>query len=156
MCSSSRPRSSSSSSHDHRPEDDPSGRSGRRLYAVGIGLLATLLIAPQTTEFATKVAVLGALALACAARPAAEVLSDKVSFRWTLGGRLRAGALALAAAAAFAGLVVLVGFPARPGTAAASSPALSPATSPRSRSSRRRTSRPRSTRRRPARSQATS
>src|SRR5262245_10575789 len=43
------------------PRTIPESRNGRRAYAVGIGLLATLLIAPQTTEFATKVAVLGAL-----------------------------------------------------------------------------------------------
>jgi ASPIC and UnbV/FG-GAP-like repeat len=106
------------------PKTIPAGRSGRRLYAVGIGLLATLLIAPQTTEFATKVAVLAALALACAARPAAEVLSAKGGFRRVPGGRLR-GALALGGAAAFLGLVVIAGFPARSDTAAASSPALS-------------------------------
>ena len=107
------------------PKTIPAGRSGRRFYAVGIGLLATLLIAPQTTEFATKVAVLGALALACAARPAAEVLSAKIGSRWAPGDRLRAGALALAGGTAFAGLVVLAGFPARSDTAAASSRALS-------------------------------
>ena len=39
------------------PKTIPAGRRGRRLYAVGIGLIATLLIAPQTTEFATKVAL---------------------------------------------------------------------------------------------------
>ena len=76
------------------PKTIPAGRSGRRLYAVGIGLLATLLIAPQTTEFATKVAVLSALALACAARPAGEILSAKVRLRRTPGRRLRS-ALAL-------------------------------------------------------------
>ena len=51
------------------PKTIPAGRAGRRAYAIGIGLLAVLLIAPFSTEFATKVAVLGALALACAARP---------------------------------------------------------------------------------------
>ena len=40
------------------PKTIPSGRTGRRVYAVAIGLLAALLAAPQTTEFATKVAVL--------------------------------------------------------------------------------------------------
>ena len=45
--------------HDHRPADDPRERSGRRAYAVSVGLLATLLIAPWTTEFAAKLAVLG-------------------------------------------------------------------------------------------------
>ena len=41
------------------PKTIPRERLGRRLYAVGIALVAVLLIAPQTTEFATKVAVLG-------------------------------------------------------------------------------------------------
>jgi hypothetical protein len=113
------------------PKTIPGGRTGRRLYAVGIGLLATLLIAPQTTEFATKVAVLGALALACAARPVAEALGAKVGSRRALGGRGRAVALALAGAAAFSGLVVLAGFPARTDTAAAGSPALSAGDLPR-------------------------
>ena len=106
------------------PKTIPSGRRGRRLYAAGIGLVATLLIAPQTTEFATKVAVLAALALACAARPVVEAIGSRVGSPWASGGRLRAFALGLAGAATFAGLVVLAGIPARTDTAAASAPAL--------------------------------
>src|SRR6185295_4709775 len=56
------------------PMTIPKGRVGRVVYAVSVGLLATLLIAPQTTEFASKVAVLSALALVCAARPVLEWL----------------------------------------------------------------------------------
>ena len=41
------------------PKTIPADDVGPPAYAVGIGLLATLLIAPQTTEFGTKVAVLG-------------------------------------------------------------------------------------------------
>ncbi|HXV32445.1 MAG TPA: FG-GAP-like repeat-containing protein [Gaiellaceae bacterium] len=107
------------------PKTIPAGRLGRRLYAVGIALLAVLLIAPQTTEFATKVAVLGALALVCAARPVVEVLAPRVVGSWA-PGRARAGALALGGAAAFAALVVLAGIPARTDTAAASGPSLAP------------------------------
>ena len=106
------------------PKTIPAGRRGRRLYAVGIGLLATLLIAPQTTEFATKVAVLAALALVCAACPVVKVVGSRVGAPWASGGRVRAGALAVGGAAAFAGLVVLAGIPARTDTAAASAPAL--------------------------------
>ncbi|HZM18116.1 MAG TPA: hypothetical protein VFB87_01760, partial [Gaiellaceae bacterium] len=51
------------------PRTIPRTGPGRRAYAIGIGLLAVVLIAPQTTEFATKVAVLGALFLVCAIRP---------------------------------------------------------------------------------------
>jgi hypothetical protein len=100
------------------PKTIPSGQRARRAYAVGIGVLAVLLLAPQTTEFGAKVAVLAALALACAARPVAEVLAPRVrgaaAPRW-----LPRGALPVAAVAAFAGLVVLAGIPARTATEAA-------------------------------------
>ena len=36
------------------PKTIPEGRTARRVYAVGVGLLAVLLIAPQTTEFADE------------------------------------------------------------------------------------------------------
>ena len=93
------------------PKTIPAGRLGRRLYAVAIALLATLLIAPQTTEFGTKVAVLAALALVCAARPLAEAAALRTRLRWAPRGRARAAALVLAGAAGFAGLVVLAGMP---------------------------------------------
>ena len=105
------------------PKTTPAERRGRRLYAIGIGLLATLLIAPQTTEFATKVAVLAALALVCAARPVVEVVAERIGSPRAPGGRVRVG-LALTGAVAFAGLVVLAGIPARTDTAAASAPPL--------------------------------
>jgi ASPIC and UnbV/FG-GAP-like repeat len=106
------------------PKTIPAGRVGRRLYVVGIALVATLLIAPQTTEFGTKVAVLAALALVCATRPIAEVLAARARPQWVPRGRVRASALVLAGVAGFAGLVVLAGIPARTDTAAASSPTL--------------------------------
>ena len=59
------------------PKTIPDGPRGRLAYAVGVGLLATLLIAPQTTEFATKVAVLTALALVCAARGVVELVGAR-------------------------------------------------------------------------------
>ena len=108
------------------PRTIPTGRSGRRVYAIGVGLLATLLIAPFTTEFATKVAVLGALFAVCAARPILILLSSTRAV--ALPARLSAGAhpsrpalgaLALAGALVFSGLVVVAGFPARPETASA-------------------------------------
>ena len=52
------------------PKTTPASARRARVYAVCVGLLATLLIAPQTTEFGTKVAILAALALVCAARGA--------------------------------------------------------------------------------------
>src|SRR5439155_6148978 len=54
------------------PKTIPEGRIARLLYAVSVGLLAVLLIAPARTEFWSKVAVLGALATVCAARPLLE------------------------------------------------------------------------------------
>ena len=93
------------------PKTIPAGKVGRRVYAVAIGLLAALLIAPQTTEFGAKVALLAALALVCAARPilvlAAPVLRRRVWSTRTVG------AAALAGAVAFASLLVVAGIPAR-------------------------------------------
>ena len=113
------------------PRTIPSGQAARRAYAVGVGLLATLLIAPFTTEFATKVAVLGALFLVCAARPLL-VLLGSASFSQSraaaLGNvrsrRLAVGGLTLAGTLVFTGLVVAAGIPARPeATSAVSIPA---------------------------------
>ena len=80
------------------PRTTPASRGGRRVYAVGVGLLATLLIAPQTTEFGTKVAILAALALACAARGVIELVgSERLTAlvprqpRRSIVGRHRAG-----------------------------------------------------------------
>jgi ASPIC and UnbV/FG-GAP-like repeat len=103
------------------PKTIPAGRLGRRAYAVGIGLLAVLLIAPQTTEFATKVAVLGALALVCAFRPLVELARSSTAWRRAPSlGRPALGGLALAGAVAFAGAVILAGIPARAGEGTAS------------------------------------
>src|SRR5918992_1365033 len=114
------------------PRTIPETRAGRRAYAVGVGLLAALLIAPHTTEFASKVAVLGALFLVCAARPTFLLLSStEIASRargllpaadFGAGGRrLLTGGLALAGALAFAGLVVAARVPARPDAAAVTS-----------------------------------
>ena len=126
--------------HDHGSADDPrESRLGRRAYAVAIGLLAALLLAPQTTEFGAKVAVLSALALVCAARPLLLLLMPVLRSRTRLGGAARrvssrtAGAVALAGAVGFVGLLVVAGTPARssaeatvcPRSLRASSPAIS-------------------------------
>ena len=105
------------------PRTIPTGDTGRRVYAVSVGFLAALLMAPWTTEFAHKVALLGALALVCAARPllllAAEGRVERAR-SWARGTSTpaRAGGAALAAAAAGA-LLVLAGLPARPEAAVA-------------------------------------
>jgi Na+-translocating ferredoxin:NAD+ oxidoreductase RnfD subunit len=51
------------------PRTTPRGARARVVYAVCVGLLAALLIAPVRTEYATKVAVLSSLAIVCAVRP---------------------------------------------------------------------------------------
>jgi hypothetical protein len=108
------------------PMTIPRGRPARWVYAVGVGLLATLLIAPQTTERASKIAVLGALFLFCAARPLVERLVPEGDTRPALWarvvgerGRIATVGLSVAFATAFAGIVVLAGVPARPETASA-------------------------------------
>ena len=90
------------------------------MYAVAVGFLATLLIAPWTSEFAAKLAVLGALAIVCAARPVLLVLRDRVTVgrSFGLGPSRRYAALALGAVAA-CGALVLAGIPARPAEAVA-------------------------------------
>ena len=111
------------------PKTIPSSRVGRRVYAVAIGLLAALLSAPQTTEFATKVAVLSALFIVCAARPLLLLLADFARSRgWSRGGLAAgvatrtAGAAALAGAVVFVGLLVVAGIPARSSAEATISP----------------------------------
>lgn len=109
------------------PKTVPEGRVGRRVYAVGIGLLAALLIAPQTTEFGSKVAVLGALTLVTAARPLIEGLLPAVRtqlhFVPARVGRTVVGATALAGAVGFMGLLLVAGIPARSSAGAATPPA---------------------------------
>ena len=66
------------------PKTAPRGGRARLVYAVSLGLLGALLIAPTTTEFASKVALLGALAIVClaparAARAAAARSCSAVS-----------------------------------------------------------------------------
>jgi hypothetical protein len=56
------------------PPTSPDSRSARLAYGVGIGALAALLSATQTTEFGTKVSLLAALTVLCAFRPALERL----------------------------------------------------------------------------------
>ena len=111
------------------PKTIPNGRTARRAYAVGVGLLAVLLIAPQTTEFAAKVSLLASLTIACAARPVLLLLQGtslaRAASRLVPGRRPLAGAAALLGATVFAGALVLAGIPARPGTAAAGAPVAS-------------------------------
>jgi Na+-translocating ferredoxin:NAD+ oxidoreductase RnfD subunit len=105
------------------PKTIPASHAGRRAYAVGVGLLATVLIAPQTTEFATKVAILGALFLACATRGVLALVGVErlAAIAPRRPSRAIVGSVALAGALVYGGLVVAAGVPARPekGSAAA-------------------------------------
>ena len=85
------------------PKTTPKSR-GRplRVYALAVALLAVLLIAPQVTEFWTKVALLGALWIVCAARPVVDVLAPRLQPAFRRPGGYRLGAAALAGAAVFA------------------------------------------------------
>ena len=50
------------------PKTVPAGRVARLAFAACVALVSTLLIAPQTTEFSAKVALLAGLVVMCAAR----------------------------------------------------------------------------------------
>jgi hypothetical protein len=95
------------------PKTTPKSTRGRAIYAVSIGLLGVLLIAPAQTEFWAKVALLGALAIVCAARPLLAVMP-----RLHLDRRVLV-ALGAAALVAYTGAIAGAGIRARPETSVA-------------------------------------
>lgn len=89
------------------PRTAPAGRAARIAFGAGVGFLAALLAAPMQTEFATKVAVLGALVIVCALTPLAPLFSRA----WR---RIPRGALyGVAALGAGAGALLAASIPAR-------------------------------------------
>jgi hypothetical protein len=105
------------------PKTVPSGRVSRVMFGFLVAVASTLLMAPQTNEFGTKVALLGGLAIVSACRPILErVLPDARSAQGELlrllrgrtagAGVLRAGAVLAAIAAVGVGIVA-AGAPAR-------------------------------------------
>ena len=94
------------------PKTSPTGGRARVVYAASVGLLAALLIAPLTTEWATKVAVLGALAIVCAVRPFLEYVPLRVE-------RRRLAIVGLVALGAYSGVLVAAGTSSRASAAAA-------------------------------------
>ena len=100
------------------PRTIPTSTAGRRAYAIAVGFLAALLIAPWTSEFSAKVAVLGALAIVCAARPLLLALQARGAFARVEPSVRPRVTLPLAAAAA-CGALVVAGLPARPAAAVA-------------------------------------
>jgi len=106
------------------PRTVPAGRVGRIVFGVLVGAIGTLLLAPQTTEFESKVGLLAGLTLVCAARPLLERFvprpnSADDAARAYLGGitgfargasarfvAARLGAAAVGVAALAAGIVI--------------------------------------------------
>jgi Na+-translocating ferredoxin:NAD+ oxidoreductase RnfD subunit len=82
------------------PKTAPRSPTGRLAYAVGLGLLAGVLIAPTTTEYAAKVALLGSLALVCLALPFLRLVP------WPLDRRLVVGVAAAVVAVSAAAILV--------------------------------------------------
>ena len=68
------------------PKTVPAGRRGRIVFGFAVAVVCTLLMAPQTTEFATKVALLAGLAIACAGRPVLDRLLPRLPQRPVLRG----------------------------------------------------------------------
>jgi ASPIC and UnbV/FG-GAP-like repeat len=95
------------------PKTIPKGTRARAIYAVSVGLLAALLIAPARTEYWSKVAVLGALAIVCGLRPLLERL-PAVSI-----ARRRLAVAAAVGLVAYTGAVAASGVRARPEATAA-------------------------------------
>ncbi len=80
------------------PKTAPRGPRARVTYAVVLGMLAATLIAPTTTEFAAKVALLGSLVIVCAAKALLQSLPLRVD-------RPRLALAAAAGLALYAGVV---------------------------------------------------
>jgi Na+-translocating ferredoxin:NAD+ oxidoreductase RnfD subunit len=98
------------------PKTVPTSRVGRVVFGFLVAVTSTLLMAPQTNEFGTKVALLGGLALVCAARPildrllpARDEVARLVSTRAVL---IRAGVFAVLVAV-LGTAIVAAGAPAR-------------------------------------------
>jgi hypothetical protein len=114
------------------PKTAPRGRRARVIFGALIALLAVFLAAPQHTEFQTKLALLAALAVACAVRPLLEkwfadgaLRTDAPPVRRDAPTRVRRAAVALASVTAAVVLLVGAGAPARtipPAPSAAVSP----------------------------------
>ena len=99
------------------PKTVPGGRVGRVLFGLGVAVVSTLLMAPQTDEFGTKVGLLSGLVIMCAIRPFIERLvpapksdGDRIrafATRLLSLGSPAAGAARRAVAAGIAGVLVL-------------------------------------------------
>ena len=102
------------------PKTSPTGRAARIAYATTLGLVATLLIAPQATEYGAKVGLLGSLVLLSPIRglfdralPTAPAPSGRMPVAFGQGVVVGVGLAAVVAG------IVLAGAPAREAPAAA-------------------------------------
>ena len=98
------------------PKTVPAGRVGRIVFAFLVAVVSTLLMAPQTNEFGTKVALLGGLVVMCGLRPVLDrvvpaVRSEADSLR-RYATPVRVGVLAGAVLVVGLGIVA-AGTPAR-------------------------------------------
>src|SRR6185312_13209075 len=101
------------------PKTAPRSPTGRLVYAVSLGLLAGVMIAPTITEYAAKVALLGSLAVVCLALPLLRLVA------WPSGRRLGVG-LATLAFAVSVGAIAVGNAPAVAGTSSAVPPGALP------------------------------
>jgi hypothetical protein len=95
------------------PRTAPETKRGRRIYSVAIGLLGALLIAPMTSEYWAKVALLASLTIVCAARPVIILAHEALERRERRVRAPRRGLVAVVGIAAFTALLVAAGSPAR-------------------------------------------
>jgi len=112
------------------PKTVPAGRVGRVVFGFLVAMASTLLMAPQTNEFGTKVALLSGLVVLCAVQPILDRVlpeprsaADELrlfSDRLTLGGRAKGG---IARGALRIGIPVLAVFVLGVGIVAAGTPA---------------------------------
>ncbi len=85
------------------PKTMPAGRVGRAMFGLLVAVVSTLLMAAQTTEFGTKVALLAGLVVVCAGRPMLDRLVPeprsvadhlgRYAARLATGGQAGAGVL---------------------------------------------------------------
>jgi Na+-translocating ferredoxin:NAD+ oxidoreductase RnfD subunit len=83
------------------PKTAPRSPTGRLVYAVSLGLLAGVMIAPTITEYAAKVALLGSLAVVCLALPLLRLVPWSLDRRFVIG--IATAAVAVSAAAMVVG-----------------------------------------------------
>jgi Na+-translocating ferredoxin:NAD+ oxidoreductase RnfD subunit len=101
------------------PKTIPGGQVGRVMFAFLVGISSALLMAPQTDEWWTKVALLSGLVLVCAIRPLLDRVvpapkSEADNLRtWALAPGLAGAALAVGTLLLVGAGIVLAGSPAR-------------------------------------------